>query len=105
MLLSAFACPGAGQFMQKRWVAGLIYGAGFLIGFCWFMVVALRIIISFYRMAFEPDYDPETPNSMAMIPPLLISTGFYLTNLVDVFIAQQRIARLAREAKLTPTDG
>ncbi len=93
MLLSAFACPGAGQFMQNRWRAGLFYGSGFLVGFCWFLMIALHIIFSFYRLAFELDYQPEDPNIIGMIPPLLISTVFYLANLFDVFIAQQRICR------------
>jgi hypothetical protein len=91
MLLSAFACPGAGQFMQKRWVAGVVFASGFLVGFFWLMVVALGIIISFYRMGFDSDYEPETPNIMALLPPLAIAVVFYLMNLFDVVIAQLRI--------------
>ena len=93
MLLSAFVCPGAGQFMQRRWVAGLIFSSGFLIGFCWLMGVAGKIIISYYRMAFEIDYEPVTPNLMAMFPPLVIAVTFYLINLFDVLLAQLHIAR------------
>ena len=100
MLLSAFACPGAGQFVQRRWVAATIYATGFMVGFCWVMWVALRIIIGFYRMAFDADYQPESPNLMAMLPPLAIATGFYVVNLFDVVLAQMRIARVANEQRL-----
>ena len=84
--------------MQRRWVAGLVFAAGFLWGFCWLMLVAGKIIIDFYRMGFEFEtYEPATPNIMAFVPPLAIAGGFYLVNLFDVLIAQQRIARAWRE--------
>ncbi|MBT8043077.1 MAG: hypothetical protein KJN98_07890, partial [Pontiella sp.] len=69
ILLSALVCPGAGQFVQKRRVAGTMYAAGFLVGFFWIMFRALKILISFYRMAFESEYIPETPNIAALLPP------------------------------------
>ena len=87
--------------MQKRWVAGIVYASGFLVGFCWLMVVALGIIIAYYRMAFDFDYEPETPNIMAMLPPLAIAVMFYLANLFDVVIAQLRIQQQAIEDFLT----
>ena len=101
MLLSAFVCPGAGQFMQGRWAAGLLFLSGFLIGFVWLMLIAGKIIFSYYRMAFEIDYEPETPNLMAMFPPIVIAVTFYLVNLFDVVIAQLRIQRQASENLIT----
>jgi hypothetical protein len=100
MLLSAFACPGAGQFLQKRWLAGFIYATGFIAGFCWFMVLALRIIIDYYRLAFESDFMPDEPNIIGMIPPLAIALVFYLTNLFDVYFAPFRQTRIERAGKL-----
>lgn len=100
MLLSAFVCPGAGQFMQKRWMAGVIYAVGFIIGFCWFMVLAVKIIIDYYRIAFDANFQPENPDIMAMLPPFLIAMAFYVLNLIDVFLAQQSFARRKRKEAL-----
>lgn len=101
MLLSAFACPGVGQFVQKRWIAGLVYGTGFLIGFFWIMAIALGVIYDFYKMAFDFDHEPEPQNLMAMVLPLIIAIVFYVANLFDVLIAQQRISTKANKARLT----
>ena len=92
ILLSAFACPGAGQFMQKRWVAGVFFAAGFLVGFFWVMVLAIGNIVDYYSMAFNfdgPDPDPTSPK--AFIAPFMIALVFYVINLFDVFAAQLRI--------------
>lgn len=97
MLLSAFVCPGAGQFMQRRRVAGLVFCAGFLAAFIWLMLIAGKIILDFYRMAFDFDYAPATPNLIGILPPLAIAMAFYVVNLVDVLLAQLRIARAGRE--------
>lgn len=104
MLLSAFVCPGAGQFVQQRWAAGAVFAAGFIGGFCWFMAIALRIIIDFYRMGFEVDYETAAPNAISMLPPLLFAGAFYLANLFDVLAAQVRIARMERERDFANPD-
>ncbi len=91
ILLSAFVCPGAGQFVQKRRLAGTVYAAGFLVGFFWFMLRTLKIIICFYRMAFDAAYNPETPNVAALLPPIALASLFYVINLFDVTIAQYRM--------------
>ncbi|MCK5676377.1 MAG: hypothetical protein KAH99_05130 [Verrucomicrobia bacterium] len=104
MLLSAFVCPGAGQLVQQRWAAGTVFAAGFIVGFCWFMAVALRIIIDFYRMGFDFNHEPTAPNAMAMLPPLLVAGAFYLANLFDVLAAQFRIARMERERDFANPD-
>ncbi len=88
--------------MQRRWLAGLVFAAGFLWVFCWLMLVAGKIIVDFYRMGFEFEtYEPATPNIMTFIPPLAIAGGFYLVNLFDVLIAQQRKASARREEAYT----
>lgn len=103
VLLSAFVCPGVGQFMQKRWVAGGIFSVGFLWGFFWLMILAIKIIIDFYRLAFEFDtYEPAMPNLLSFIAPVLISFIFYLASLFDVVREQQRIARKKQSQKLPP---
>jgi TM2 domain-containing membrane protein YozV len=102
MLLSALVCPGAGQFMQGRWRAGLIYAAGFLWGFFWLMFAAGKIIISYYRMAFDSQYEPDTPNVWAILPPLAIALTFYLVNLFDIVLAQLRISREKETSNSSP---
>jgi hypothetical protein len=100
MLLSAFVCPGAGQFMQRRWVAGSIFATGFLVGFFWLMVLALGIIINFYRMGFDIGYEPGTPNVVGMLPPFLIAMSFYIASLFDVLAANLQLTRTKPEEKI-----
>ena len=92
ILLSAFACPGAGQFMQKRWAAGVVFATGFLVGFFRVMILAVGNIVDYYRMAFDFDGPAPDPNSpKTFITPLLIALVFYVINLFDVSAAQLRI--------------
>jgi TM2 domain-containing membrane protein YozV len=93
ILLSAFACPGAGQFMQKRWMAGVVFVSGFLVGFFWAMVLAIGNIVDYYRMAFDFDYDPDPSSPKAFIAPVMIALVVYVVNLFDVSIAQLRLQR------------
>ncbi|WP_372798000.1 hypothetical protein [Pontiella sp.] len=88
--LSAFGFPGLGQFVQKRWIAGLIFSSGFLVGFFWVMAIAVHNIIELYAMAFT-DRMPEPIPVSAFTRPLLIVAVVYLISLFDVFRAQQRI--------------
>ncbi len=98
--MSAFVCPGAGQFMQKRWLAGLIYLAGFLASFFWLMVLAVSNIIDYYKMAFEYEsHDPHPHSPMALLLPFGVALFFYLANLFDAYLAQQRIGQEEREAQ------
>jgi len=77
--------------MQRRWRAGIIFAAGFLWGFCWLMVLAMGIIIDFYKLAFEFEtHEPNPVSPTAFIAPVAISTVFYLISLFDVSVAQQR---------------
>ncbi|HEY5653543.1 MAG TPA: hypothetical protein VIR63_04140 [Pontiella sp.] len=94
VLLSAFVCPGAGQFVQRRWLAGAIFSGGFMIGFCWFSVISIKVILDIYKLAFEFEtHEPEPIALTAFIAPLAIATLFHLVSLFDVVIAQQRIIR------------
>ncbi len=98
ILLSAFICPGAGQFIQRRWIAGTVFAAGFLWGFCWVMVLAAGNIIDYYRLGFEfGTYEPDPTSPLAFVAPLAIAMVFYLVNLFDVLVAQQRIAHELQE--------
>lgn len=99
ILLSAFGCPGVGQFFQKRWFAGILFATGFLIGFVGVMKLAMWNIVELYSMAFSPDlsYEPTPVPLSEFIAPLTIATLAWIISLFDVFLAHQRIARLAHE--------
>lgn len=98
-LLLSFIFPGAGQLLQQRWVVGTLFLVGFLGGFFWLMALALGNIVDYYRLGFEFEtYEPTPTDPAALLPPLIVAIVVYLANLIDVFAAQHRRARAAREA-------
>ena len=98
ILLLSFILPGAGQLMQKRWVAGSIFLIAFLGGFAWLMTLAIGNMVDYYRLGFEFEtYEPNPTTATALLPPLAMAVGVYLANLVDVFAAQHRRASAERE--------
>ncbi len=93
MFLSALVCPGVGQLVQRRWLAGILFLLAFAAAFAVFMWVAVDLIVSFYRMGFEfetyePDIHPER-----LLPSFALAIGIYLANLVDVALAHFRRCR------------
>jgi hypothetical protein len=93
IVLSAVVCPGIGQLMQRRWLAGAAYLILFFTSFISVMVTAGQIIISYYRLGFEFDtYNPEPVRLSNLIVAFSIALLIYLVNILDVFIAQQRLA-------------
>ncbi|MDF7799867.1 hypothetical protein P4C99_10345 [Pontiellaceae bacterium B1224] len=97
--LSAFGFPGLGQFMQKRWLAGLLFTTIFLVGFFWIIIIAVHNIIELYSMAFSSDlsYEPMPIPLTAFVEPLIIVAISYFISLFDVFLAQQKIATRLHE--------
>ena len=92
ILLSTFICPGAGQLLQRRWRTGVVFMLGFFTAFAWVMTLALQNIIGYYRLAFEFDtYEPEPVGILNLLPAFGIALLIYLANVIDVFIAQNRI--------------
>ena len=100
ILLSACACPGLGQFVQGRWKAGRVLLSGFLVGFCWVMVLAVGNIVAYYSLIAKPDADPEVTQPKAFILPLMVVGLFYFGSLADVFRAHLRIGAQQREEEL-----
>ena len=93
MLLSALVCPGVGQLLQRRWLAGILFLLAFAAAFIVFMVVAVDLIVSYYRMGFEfetyePDIHPER-----LLPAFAVAIGIYVINLLDVAFAYFRACR------------
>ncbi len=99
ILLLSFILPGAGQLMQKRWVVGALFFIGFLGGFVWLMTLAAGNMVDYYRLGFEFEtYEPNPTTAAALLPPLAMTVGVYLVNLLDVFAAQHRRTSIEREA-------
>jgi hypothetical protein len=101
ILLSAFGCPGVGQFFQKRWIPGALFAGGFLVGFIGVMKLAVRNIIELYSMVFsaDPSFEPTPVPLSAFMLPLTIAALCWLLSLFDVFFAHQRMARKLNEEK------
>ena len=93
MLLSAAVCPGAGQLMQKRWMAGVVYLFLFLSTFGYLMTIALKNIVSYYRLGFEFDsHEPEDPVSTSrLLAAFGVALLIYLANVIDIATAHYRL--------------
>ena len=102
MLLSAFGFPGLGQFVQKRWIPGLLFSIIFLGGFFWIMALATHNISDFYSMAFSTDWsvEPDPVPLSAFVCPLILAGIVYFTSLFDVFMAQQKMISKQREREM-----
>ena len=92
--LSALVLPGAGQFAQRRWAAGVLFALGFVAAFAAFMVYVIRILMAFYSLGF----DFATYDSSEMMQPPIIRAGLsfltaiviYLISLFDTHRAYRR---------------
>ena len=97
MLLSAVVYPGAGQLMQRRWVAGVCMAAVFSVFFGWMVVEVYAVLKAYY--AFMTDFKGatgEAPGAASIILPFILSTAVYVAGLVDTSIAEYRIGTRAR---------
>ena len=97
VVLSAFFCPGLGQFVQQRWAAGAVLAAGVLAGFFRVMVLAVGNLANYYSLLANPDANPEVNQPSAFILPVSIVALFYLVSLFDILAAQRRKARAFSE--------
>ncbi len=91
VILSGFICPGLGQFVQSRRLAGTVYLALSAAAVAWFLIETLPVIRTLYVLAFadiqggsleEPQY------SIPRIVAAFVTMGvIWLVNLFDVFYA------------------
>lgn len=104
VFLSAAVCPGAGHFVQRRWILGALYLSAFVACFVMMiltvvvpMTTNLRIVMDF---AEKGGSDIFRPISLAKV---LIWFGVailvYLTALVDVVAYSRRQAQLRLAAR------
>ena len=94
MFLSACVFPGAGQAVQRRWGAAVVFGTLFGVFFGVFLFAAVRIIAQVYRFALNFNTAAVPEFSLARMT--ISFTGAllaYTASLLDVFLAGRRIAR------------
>ena len=101
VFLSAFVCPGAGQIVQRRWLAALVFGGGFVLCFVLFTLYALRILIAYYRLwlNFDSYQQPYLPVREAALA-FLVSMVFYVVGMLDTQRAYRRICQERATRKL-----
>ncbi|MFH0909759.1 MAG: hypothetical protein V1929_13450 [bacterium] len=98
MFLSAFVCPGAGQLMQRRWLAAALYGAAFLIPFCYLATYVLYRLFTNLKNVIswnmnEADKPIEPMSFVSIVAPFLIAMVVYVAGLFDTYFAEKRRAK------------
>jgi len=88
IILSGLVLPGAGQFVQKRWLPAVGYAVAFILAFILFGVFVFRILYAFYSLGFKFDTYEETavPVRQALLS-LAAAMGIYVVSLIDTFVA------------------
>ncbi|MDP6490934.1 MAG: hypothetical protein QGH42_06990 [Kiritimatiellia bacterium] len=93
ILLSGFVCPGVGQFMQRRWLAGALFGGGFVVLFGMLLAQCFRVIMAFYRLAFDGNLSADQPSVARILVIFGLCLLVYLLNVGDAYLAHRRAAR------------
>lgn len=94
-MLSGFVYPGMGQFAQRRWAVGLLYGGAFTILFLGFMAICLRTVILYYRLGLYGETPGRLPPLGATLVLFAACIGVYLANVGDACTAYRRSCRRA----------
>jgi len=88
VLLSALVCPGTGQLLQKRWLAGIAFGTSFIACLVVFLVHALRIIFAFYSLAFQfQEYEEKPIPLLRCLIALAAALLIYVAGIIDTYRA------------------
>ena len=90
-MMAALVCPGFGQFMQRRKIAGTVYLLLVLAGLAAMIVFFLRIITAFYKLGFEFE-DPGSVKVeyIGLIVAFAYSILIYIISFVDALRASNR---------------
>ena len=98
VFLSCAACPGAGHFVQRRWILGVLYAVMFVA--CLVMTLLTAIVPLMMNMRIAMDFaDKGSSEPFQVIPMLKVLAWFglsvlvYLVALVDVIAYARRQAR------------
>ena len=96
VFLSAFVYPGAGQFLQRRWIAGLLYSLCFTACFVLFLSSVIRPIFQTLSAALSW---AESTNADATFTPVplfrilvtfVVALALYISNIADAARAARR---------------
>ena len=95
VFLSAFVCPGAGQLMQKRWVAAGVYATGFMAPFLYLIAYVLYHVFDNLKNVISWNNEGGgKPLSFTKIGvSFLVAMVFYFAGLIDTYRAEQRKIR------------
>jgi hypothetical protein len=88
VIISVLVYPGAGQFVQRRWVSGVFFITAFSAALAWFVGRTLQVLAAYYDFAFNfHTASGLAPNAMGIAVPFVISLVVYLANVVDAILA------------------
>jgi hypothetical protein len=98
VLLSALIYPGAGQFMQRRWVLGALFGLAFSAAFMALMALVIQamyhnlgIVMEWSRSGLQEPLKPLPVRGI--VAWFVAGVLIYIANLIDVVAAQRRLMR------------
>lgn len=88
--------------MQKRWLAGLLYGVAFTVCFVAFAVHMFRVIAAFYSIGLDFDNaaPPENLRIRGALFSLVAALAVYAAALADVYAAYRRACAAWARRKL-----
>ena len=91
VMLSALVFPGAGQVMQRRWLAAGGYALAYTVPFIWFMVKVWALLKAYYELGFDfKNATGEAPGAVALLVPFALSLLVYVACLIDAAVAAWR---------------
>lgn len=90
MVFSALVA-GSGQFLQRRWMAGIFFLVASTAASGWLMRSVFVVLKSYYSMAADPMKPREdVPGWMELIIPFLLWLTVYVAGLIDTAMANYR---------------
>ena len=103
--LSALLIPGAGQFVQRRWISAVFYSSTSLLCLVFFLIGVARSIISYLQLLWAVMNNEPSPSThgilwRAILVPLGLVVMLYLIGLCDTYLAYLRDCRRWGEKKL-----
>ena len=102
IMLSALVYPGAGQLVQKRWIAATAYILTFTVGLALCVWQFIRILMAYISTAdFDAPVRPP-PGYKPLLAWVGVSLLLYGASLVDTILAQQRARQCQSNARLPP---
>ena len=96
--LSTLVFPGLGQLVQRRWLAGAVFGLLSIAFVVWFFAAILAVLIPYYQLAFDPDGAMPAQKDtirwvVQMVAAFVLGGIVYIWNIVDVVKANHRLGR------------